>query len=119
MNEDQIVNEDQDTSISFVMSKPEKMGKIEYWLKRKKRTPKIPDSARDLFGGQHRLIDDCDWKVGEEYLTRFGQRVTVLKHELVFMGYSALVQYENGAIRWNSYSEFLYSVEPELATADQ
>lgn len=99
-------NED---TIIIELSKPKGMGRIERRIKLRRRLPEdfYPDN-------RGKMVSDGDWTVGRELLTREGRRVTVLTHDLVFMGFSSVVQYSNGAIRHNSYSDFLYEFVSEF-----
>lgn len=84
-------------------SKPDNMGRVERWIKSRRRIPE--DFCLDNRG---EIVSDGEWKVGRRLLTHEGHVVTVLTHDLVFMGFSSMVQYSNGAIRQNSYNDFLY-----------
>lgn len=55
-------------------------------------------------------VSDGEAIIGETYMDRTGQVVKILDKQKIFMGYSCLAQYSNGAIRWISYNNFLYEI---------
>lgn len=78
---------------------------VKAWFLSRKRLPK-PEIVN--LGAE---VSDGDWQVGDTYATKDGRTVKVLQKNLVFMGFSALVQYSNGALRWNGYHDRLYRIE--------
>lgn len=78
---------------------------VKAWFLSRKRLPQ-PEIVN--LGAE---VEDGDWQVGDTYATKDGRTVKVLQKNLVFMGFSALVQYSNGALRWNGYHNRLYRIE--------
>lgn len=102
-----MTSENQDVAI--VMS-TNKMSKLKHWLLLRKLLPK-PSTKNFLDPEEYTYVSDSDAVIGEQYLTNLKEVVTVLDRNLIFMGYSLLIEYSNGAIRWNSYTDPLYKIE--------
>lgn len=93
------------SSISFPYGPPEGMGKFEYWRRTHRRLPK-PDFSTGVIEDDEQ--HDSDWKVGSKYFNEDGRSCTVISIESVFMGWSALLEFSNGAFRHLSYPHTLH-----------
>lgn len=100
--------ENKDRDVALVLS-TKKMSKLKQWLLLRKPLPKAP-TDEFLDPADYTYVSDGDVVIGETYMTKLKEKVTVLDNTLVFMGYSCLVEYSNGAIRWNPYYKHLYEV---------
>jgi hypothetical protein len=93
-------------TIVIKLDGPAGMSRFQYFMKSRKKLPEgtvNPENRKE--------VDDGDRNVGRELVTPEGQIVTVLTKDLVFMGFSSIVQYSNGAVRRFSYVMKLYSME--------
>lgn len=100
--------ENKDRDVALILS-TKKMSKLKQWLLLRKPLPKAP-TDEFLDPKDYIYVSDGDVVIGESYMTKLKEKVTVLDNTLVFMGYSCLVEYSNGAIRWISYNNFLYEI---------
>lgn len=92
------------TVISFRFPRAKNMGRIESWIRKRRELPAATNNARG------KVLEEGAVIVGNQYITNDGHLVTVLRNDLVFMGFSPLVEYSNGAIRRPPSNASLFEV---------
>lgn len=95
------------TEFAVKAERPAGMSSLAYRIRSRR---KLPEPNLNYRKGA--AVSDGDLYPGEKYMTSEGQSCIVLTHEMVFMGYSSVVGFPNGAVRRLQPHDTLYEAVP-------